>query len=110
LEGAGGGVVLHDLAGLAAADVLVGDQQVALSVEDQAAGAIEAVAARDELPLAGAAGGVEPLHAVVGALAVTGVVADEEGVGGGRRDGALLQRLQRESGAARPRACGPGGE
>jgi hypothetical protein len=80
-----------------------------VAVEDQAHDAFEAVTPRDERPEARPGSGVELLHAAVGALAAKGVVADVEEVAGGRRDGALLQRLQRRAGAARPRARGPGG-
>src|SRR5262249_26560316 len=86
------------LAGLAAADVLVGDQQVAGAVEDDTPDPLEAVAPRDERPEARPRGGVEALHAVVTGVAVPGVVADVEDVPG-RWDVAGPPPLQGEAGA-----------
>jgi hypothetical protein len=85
------------LARLAAKDVLVGDQQVAGAIEDQAADPFEAVGPRDDLSLTGAGAGVELLHTVVAAVEDAGVVADVERVAGRRRDGPLLQALHGET-------------
>src|SRR5262249_43228237 len=93
-EGPGPGVVLHNLAGLAAAHILVGEQEVTVAVEEHSPGTIEALASFDKRVDMRARVGIEPLDRVVAAVAD---VQEVRNWGRGREDGPALQVLKRQA-------------